>query len=225
MPRRKVPLANNELYHICSKSIANFIIFNSREEFERFLRTIKFYNEETPLCKFCEFDNLRNKQTPGIFIQSADNSKKLVTIIAYCVMPTHFHFILERLKDGGITKFVNAVLKSYSRYFNLKHNRKGPLWQNRFSNVLIENDEQFMHIHRYIHINPVKAHLVDDPKDWPYSSYKEYAGLSGENDRFCDFSNYFNMDAVSYTKFVKDEIDYQRNLLLSGSVTLPERRR
>jgi putative transposase len=79
-------------------------------------------------------------------------------------MPTHIHLVLRQLKDGGISKFMSNILNSYSRYFNIKHNRKGPLWEGRFRKVLVGSDEQLLHLTRYVHLNPVTACLVDKPK-------------------------------------------------------------
>ena len=61
-----------------------------------------------------------------------------VEIIAYCIMPTHFHLVVKQLKEDGISFFIQQILNSYSRYFNIKTKRKGPLWEGRFQNVIIE---------------------------------------------------------------------------------------
>ena len=77
------------------------------------------------------------------------------------------------------------ILNSYSRYFNTKQKRKGPLWEGRFENVLIKTDEQLLHLTRYIHLNPVTAYLVDQAKDWQASSYNEYLENSDFNECIC----------------------------------------
>lgn len=208
MPRRKVPLIKYNIYHIYNKSIANFKIFNSPRDYDRIINEISFYAMEDHFFKspFCK--QYSNHSTSGTWNGCL---KKCIDIIAYCIMPTHFHLILKGLNKGGITKFTNSIQKSYSQYFNIKHNRKGPLWQGRFNNVLIENDEQLIHLTRYIHINPVKSRLIRDPKDFDYSSYKEYIGLVKEDKRLCNFSDYFEIEPCHYEKFVKDEIDYMRS--------------
>jgi putative transposase len=127
-------------------------------------------------------------------------------------MPTHIHIILEQLEDKGISKYMNLVLKSYSKYFNVKYNRRGPLWEGRFKNVSVETDEQFMHLTRYIHLNPTSSLLVDNPEDWEFSSYKEYAGILAEDKYMCDYYNFLDMDKAAYQAFVKDHVGYQREL-------------
>ncbi|MCM8795996.1 MAG: transposase [Candidatus Omnitrophica bacterium] len=137
---------------------------------------------------------------------------KRVEIIAYCIMPTHLHLILKQLKNNGISVFMGNILNSYSRYFNLKHKRKGPLWEGRFKNILVKNDEQLLHLTRYIHLNPVTASLVSNPEDWNASSYREYLQQVQAVEKICKYDDILEIDPVSYKKFVEDRISYQRDL-------------
>ena len=211
MPNRKVPLVTDEIYHVYNKSIADYKIFNSEEDYERMKDEMVFYAVQNPPCKFSYYKNFKDP-SGHIRLLLNNASEKLIEIITYCIMPTHIHLILKELKEDGIRKFMTSILKSYSHYFNLKHNRRGPLWENRFQNVLVNTDEQFIHLTRYIHLNPVTAYIVNDPGEWKHSSYIEYIGVAEEYEKMCNFSQYLNMDASSYKKFVNDNIDYQRNL-------------
>ena len=94
----------------------------------------------------------------------------LVNIIAYCLMPTHVHFVLQQLVVKGIEVFMRRTLNAYSNYFNLRHNRRGPLWQNRFGNRIILNTAGLNARILYVHYNPVKESLVKTAEEWPYSS-------------------------------------------------------
>jgi len=102
------------------------------------------------------------------------NSDLFVKIISYCIMPTHYHLLLEQVKDGGTEKFISKILNSYAKYFNLRHKRSGPLWSSRFKSVGVDDNEQLLHLTRYIHLNPTSAGYVSMPEDWQYSSYVEY---------------------------------------------------
>ncbi len=216
MPYRKTPLVTGSIYHIFTKSIAGFKIFNSDSDFERIIKAKVFYSTENPPCKFSLF--LKEKNTSKTnnsikgYYQHKENKNKIVRIIAYCIMPTHIHLILEQLKDGAISHFLNLILKSYSKYFNLKYKRKGPLWEGRFKNILIDSDEYFLHLSRYIHLNPTSASLVERPENWKFSSYQEYTGGMKENRGICSFSECMDMGASSYKRFVEDNIDYQKTL-------------
>jgi len=125
-------------------------------------------------------------------------------------MPTHIHLLLVQTYENGISEFMKCVLDSYTRYFNLKTNRKGPLWQSRFKHALIEDEEQLMHVTRYIHLNPATEHLVEKPEDWEFSSYREYLGMTEE--RLCCVEKYFALEPLIYRKFVENQIEYQRAL-------------
>lgn len=216
MPYRKITLVQGEIYHVFTKSIAGFRIFNSPLAFQRMLEAMVLYSIEKPPCKLSLF--LKNQAQPPNskpaleLLGELGNVEKIVKIIAYCIMPTHIHLILQQLKDKGISEFINLILKSYSKYFNKKYDRKGPLWEGRFKNVLVETQEQLLHLTRYIHLNPVSAYLVKDPQDWRFSSYREYVGLVERNKMICDFSNFLDLDVDSYEQFVDDHIDYARKL-------------
>ena len=213
MPYRKVPLVEGEVYHIFTKSIADFKIFNTDKDFKRMLETVAFYVEKGLSCKFSLFAKRQTQPNfKPVLQRHKTDVKKIVRILAYCIMPTHIHLILEQLEENGISRFINLVLKSYSKYFNLKHRRKGPLWEGRFKNVLVESDEQLLHLTRYTHLNPVTAFLVNDPQDWLFSSYREYIGLCEKEKSICDFSDRLNVDKSSYKEFVNDQIGYQRAL-------------
>jgi putative transposase len=125
-------------------------------------------------------------------------------------MPTHLHLILKQLKHNGISIFMNNILNSYTRYFNTKHKRKGPLWEARFKNILIEKDEYLLHLTRYIHLNPVTASLINKPEDWLASSYREYIEKNAE--KICQYDDVLKTEPISYKQFVDDRISYQREL-------------
>ncbi|MDP1853477.1 MAG: transposase [Candidatus Omnitrophota bacterium] len=213
--RRKEILATGEVYHVFSKSIALFKIFNSDADFSRMKRMLKYYQLENQPDKFSRFLEIERTQKEGFdkhFESVAGKSKKLVEIIAYCFMPTHLHLILKQLEDRGISFFMSNLLNSYSRYFNIKHGRKGPLWESKFKAVLVDSDEQLLHLTRYVHLNPATARIVDKPQDWRDSSYLEYSSYDGVENRVCNYKGVLDIEPVSYKKFVEDMISYQRHL-------------
>lgn len=217
MPIRRVPLIKGEIYHIYSKSISDFTIFKAERDYEKMLDALMFYSIDTPPGKLSLFKKGRTGLLKLFHDQSSD---RLIDIIAYCLMPTHFHLVLKEIRDRGITELMTTALKSYSHYFNTKYVRKGPLWESQFKNVLVKDDEQLLHLTRYIHLNPVTAFLVNNSRDWKYSSYNEYLGLIPENGRLTSFSNYLTFDKCYYESFVADQISYQRELASFKNITL-----
>ncbi len=92
---------------------------------------------------------------------------------AYCLMTNHIHLLLEtgEVETGYIMQY---MLSDYARYFNKKYNRIGHLFQGRYKDVLVKNDRYFLATSRYIHLNPVKAFLVNKPESYQYSSYRAF---------------------------------------------------
>ncbi len=205
---RNPALVNGNIYHIFTKSIAGYRIFRSDEDYARMREAIKFYRYANPPIKLSIY--LRMIEKDVTFHKYFQDKDHLVEIIAYCLMPTHIHLILKQLKDKGISTYMKNILDSYTRYFNTKNKRKGPLWQGRFGSVIIENDEYLLHLTRYIHLNPVSDNITETPENWPYSSYHEYINRAG--DKICNISPYIKMDPQNYKKFVSTRKDYQRHL-------------
>ncbi len=210
---RKNLLAVGETHHIFTRSIADYKVFNNHEDFERIQHLIKFYMVDNKI-RFSDFIIYKKVHENGInntIKAILKDKEKLVQIIAYCFMPTHIHLILKQLTDKGISKYMNNILNSYTRYFNTLHKRKGPLWESRFKNVLVNTDEYLLHLTRYIHLNPVSSSLVKNPEDWPFSSYNEYIMQRG-NHEICQFNDVLEINVTQYRKFVNDRISYQKEL-------------
>jgi putative transposase len=210
MAQRKVPLEIGRVYHLFSKSIAGFTIFRNNSEYQRMRDLLIYYNFINLPWKFSRFCERKDKEIA--YDRYFTKTEKLVDIIGYCIMPTHIHLILRNLDYKAISTFMRKILDSYAKYFNIKTKRKGPLWQSRFKNVLVETDQQLIHLTRYLHLNPVTARLVDKPEDWNLSSYKEFLNDIEENKRICSYADILNINPKEYKDFVNSQIDYQREL-------------
>jgi putative transposase len=186
--RRKTILANEYVYHIYNKSIYGFIIFNNADEFERLRSMIYFYQWQHDLsfCKFLQSGGLNKSDLWSEISLINAGKSRLVEIVAYCLMPTHVHFILKQCSENGISLFIKKLLGGYTLYFNHRHNRRGPLWQSRFGSRLIENDRDLFVTCNYVHENPVKDLNLQLASDWSYSSYLEYQGKIDPNQRICN---------------------------------------
>ncbi len=203
----------NGVFHIFTKSIAEYTIFRTEEDYVRMLNLLKFYMFERKN-SFYYYSRL-----PDIEKEKLYKGKKIVKIIAYCLMPTHIHLILYNEQENGITTFMRNLLDSYTRYFNLKVKRKGPLWESRFKSILVETDEQLLHLTRYIHLNPVTAYLVDSPEKWKFSSYLEYVEEINEQEKISEYKDFLEISPKDYKIFVNDRISYQRELAKIKKIT------
>lgn len=207
---RKDPLVNDHYYHIFCRSIAKYVIFNDEEDYSRFMELLDLCRFADFSYKYSKFISLEISHQQGILADLRKSNNFLVEITSFCLMPTHLHLLLKQIVDDGISKFMSKVLNSYTRYFNAKHGRTGPLYEGHFKSVLVRTNEQLLHLTRYHHLNASSAGLVDNPFDWPYSSLKEYCG-EGEHG-FCKFHELIDMSPKQYKKFVLDHKSYQRSL-------------
>ncbi|MFC1678126.1 transposase [Patescibacteria group bacterium] len=108
----------------------------------------------------------------------------LVKIIAYALLPNHFHFLLRQIKEGGISKFMQKVGQGCTNYFNRRYDRVGSLFQGPYQSVPVKTESYWLKISCYINGNPEIHGLVKRAQDWDYSSYRDY--LSMRNGTLCD---------------------------------------
>lgn len=196
-----------EIYHICNKSIANYQILSRSANAKRFLYTLDFYNSINLDKRLSDTIRENKYRYKNILLPKKG---ALVKFFSFIIMPDHYHILIKALHDNVISRYISNVENSFTRYFNLKNKRKGPLWQSRFRMVIIETIEQLLHVSRYIHLNPTTARLVDKPEDWQYSSYREYINNSKILKNI--MTEITIKDPEKYKKFCEDQIDYQIKL-------------
>jgi len=198
-----------KIFHICNKSIANYGIFKDRRNTLRFVQTLNYYNRIDKKRKLSNYLKLKKGKHANSNLLSLKETNKL-KFLAYCIMLDHYHLLIKVLRNNILSKYMSDVENSFSRYFNIKFKRKGPIWQSRFRSVEIKTDEQLLHVSRYIHLNPTTSYLVDKPEDWEFSSYKDYINSDYYLQKVL---NEFTINSsLKYKKFCEDQIDYQRKL-------------
>jgi len=127
-----------------------------------------------------------------------------VSIIAYCLMPNHYHFLLLQNDDGSISKCIQTVFNSYTQAFNNISKHSGTLFQGRANGIEVKDDEYAVRLCRYIHCNPVAARLVTKPENWKHSDYLEWIGLrKGNATNFILRDGYFG-NAEAYKKYIEE---------------------
>lgn len=214
MPGRTIPLVTDQIYHIFNRGVDYRRTFTDKRSFKRTLQGINFYHFASPSLSFSSFLRLAGERRNEIIANLQTHHKKIVEIFSYCLMPNHFHLLLRQKEDGGISKFMSNFQNSYTRYFNIREGRTGPLFLDQFKAVLIETDNQLLHVSRYIHLNPYTSFVVktlEELEDYPWSSLPEYVQGEGETCNQDLILGFFN-NKESYRKFVLDQADYQRNL-------------
>lgn len=225
MPGRTVPLITDQIYHVLNRGVASQPMFLTQWDYSRAIEIIFYYQNQNLPLRYSFFRRLPVKQRTEILDQLKKRADFLVEIIAYCLMPNHFHLVLKQIKDGGISTFMSNLSNSYTRYFNTKNKRIGPLLQGKFKAVRVETDEQLFHLSRYIHLNPYSSYVIKSLRkleSYPYSSLSEYLGLTKSKNCHKEIVLDNFKDPTSYKKFVFDQADYQRMLQEIKQLTLEE---
>lgn len=147
-------------YHIYNRGIEKRLIFQDQQDYSVFLSYLRFY-----LLPKDKADLTRQLSNPSISCKEKDNILKLlrlnnfydeIILLAYCLMPNHFHLLIKQKSDKSIDKFMNSLGVRYTMYFNRKYKRVGKLCQDVYKAVSVENDPQLLYLSGYIHNNPIK---------------------------------------------------------------------
>ncbi len=148
-----------------------------------------------------------------------DQSVRWVEIYAYVLMNNHYHFVLRCLVDGGVSKFIGALQNAYANYQRIKYKLKGPLFAPSFKAKIIEDGHIFMHVVRYVFLNPYTGYLIHEPEEiftYPWSGFVEYEKSSNDiTPIICNtrvMMNLFNDDLEQLKAYILDQKDYQREL-------------
>ena len=224
MPRRITPLITGQIYHSFNRGIDHRITFSDKRELNNAIETLSYYRFKNLPVKYSVFKQW-SQQRRSELKNSIKKTQKSTDILSYCLMPNHFHLLLRQKADNGISRFLSNFQNSYTRYFNTKHERTGPLFLDQFKAVRVETEEQLIHVSRYIHLNPYSSYIVksiEQLENYPWSSYPEYLnikkGFCEIEDIIVNFKNFGN-----YRKFVTDQADYQRKLEGIKHLTLEEK--
>jgi putative transposase len=129
-----------------------------------------------------------------------------VSLYAYCLMPNHVHLLIQTV-DAPLSKFMQGVQQSYTQWFNRTYEKVGHLFQGRYKAIICDREEYLTTLVRYIHLNPVRAGLVDDPARYPYSGHAAY--LTGDGRELIDSTPVLSLlgGCARYRRFVLAGID------------------
>jgi REP element-mobilizing transposase RayT len=147
MPRRKPIPAEGEYYHVYNRGALRLPLFLDDSLYDMFLDLVSYYSE---LYK--------------------------ITVTAICLMPNHFHLMLRIEERGELPLFMQSVCCTFSRRVNTLNGRTGTIYEGRYHAKHVLDDSYFKQLSRYIHLNPVRAQLVEHPADWKYSNFAESVG-------------------------------------------------
>ena len=150
---KKPKFIPGNIYHIYHRGVEERKIFLEEKDYFRFIHDLFEFNDEAPAMNiYYRFPYLRFYE---VFyeVEPRKNRKIIVKILAFSLMPNHYHLMLEEIKERGIVKFMQKLNTGYTMYFNQKYQRGGPLCSGRFKAVAIEKESHFIHLPFYIHFN------------------------------------------------------------------------
>jgi len=210
--RRSELLVNNEIYHVFNRSVADEGIFKGIRSLNRILNLIDFYRFPQKY-RFSFFKRLPLKVKENYLMQ-IKKLPALVEIYAYAFMPTHYHLLLMQTADRGIGQFVANFQNSFAKYHNLLRNRHGPVFSRPFKAKRVSSDNEFLHIGRYIHLNPVTSFLItpDELENYPYNSFMIYQKKVSNNLINTNPTLKLVRSRSKYVSFIHNQIDYQKKL-------------
>jgi len=150
----KREIVTGEIFHVLNRGVDNREIFLDEEDYFRFIHNLFEFNDPSPVFNLSYYLNrLQSIDFVNRYIKKP--RKLIVEILAFCLMPNHFHLLLRQREEGGLTKFMRKIGVGYANYFNQKYKRSGTLFQGRYKLVLVNSELHFVHLPYYIHFNPL----------------------------------------------------------------------
>ena len=227
------------IYHIFNRGVEKRDVFLSDGDRWRFLQGLYLFNDESASANLLfRLEQKKGKMHFGILREYMRKKrikrKPLVRIMANCLKPNHFHLLLEELQENGISRFMQKLGTGYTKYFNTKYERVGPLFQGPFKAVKIKKDTQLNYILVYINvINPGQElefelkSAAQDPEEilrfvenYPWSTHPEYLGKRDSIIIDKGIATKLFPSAKSYSNFVSDLIQGKVRFGLDSSTLL-----
>jgi putative transposase len=172
--------AENEYFHVFGRGSKKERIFIDDHDKARFIFLITHFQSPIRIYNVGWYTNSFLKK--GSFSTGEDKvremlKKRSVELVAFALMPNHFHLLVRNMEEGVLSAYMHRVLTAYSKYFNTKYNKKGHVFDGPFRAVHTKNNTQLLHLSAYIHKNPKEIRgWENNYGEYPYSSYQDYIG-------------------------------------------------
>ncbi|KKR39311.1 MAG: hypothetical protein UU18_C0011G0023 [Parcubacteria group bacterium GW2011_GWB2_40_8] len=182
-------MVSMEIYHIVNRGVDKRKIFTNDKDRFRFVHNLFEFNDQDNVVNNVYFFEKPN--TIDVRRQYKKKKRKLLVVIhAFCLMDNHYHLLVSSKVNGGIPKFMKKINMGYSKYFNIKYDRSGALFEGRHKKILIKDEAHFIHLPYYIHLNPLDfvapewrerkikdfKKVVDFINSYRWSSHLDYIG-------------------------------------------------
>ena len=203
-------------YHLYNRGVEKRQIFMDQMDYSVFVSYLDTYLSFPDL----QGVSSQEKVPPSKVLKNYFGEIKL---LAYCLMPNHFHLMVKQESERGIDHFMRSLSTKYVRYFNTKHKRVGSLFQDTYKGVRVENEYQFIYLSKYIHRNPIDLFTCEDTprrlEDYKYSSYGNY--LNNYRQVWLDTEEILGLfgkvvgqiSHKNYREFVEESSDYDHSFI------------
>jgi len=187
---RRTQFVNGEFYHVYNRGVEKRDIFIDEQDYFRAIHALYVFNDTNSHLHLAR--EIVRGPTSTISRETKPPQRDLlVDIIAYCLMPNHYHLFLQQRQKDGIAKFMQKLGTGYTMYFNKRYERSGVLFQGKFKSILVNKEKYFLTLLNYMHLNPVDLIQSDwkeeGIKNWQkvhkfleeyrWSSYRDYIGI------------------------------------------------
>ncbi len=156
--------SENGYYHIYNRGVEKRSIFLDEQDYAVFLTYLKEYllpkDEEELNRRFSDPLTSYQEKNKIMRLLRLNNFNGEIILLAYCLMPNHFHLLIKQKSENSIDKFMNSLGVRYVIYFNHKYQRIGSLFQGVYKAVMVESDTQLLYLSNYIHRNPIKKNRI-----------------------------------------------------------------
>lgn len=203
--RRKIVVGN--IYHVLNRGVDKRRIFQEDLDYLRFIHDLFEFNDTNPANNVGYFAPSIDIASPYIGGERKPR-KLLVEILAFALMPNHYHLLLKPKFEDGIYRFMKKLNIGYAKYFNEKNHRSGALFEGRYKLVPVDQEAHFIHLPYYIHFNPLDLVMPG----WRKREIKNYKKAMEflENYRWSSFLDYIgkkNFPSVTQRDFLMKFFD------------------
>ncbi|MCK5022241.1 MAG: transposase [Candidatus Pacebacteria bacterium] len=203
---KKPSFLNNHIYHIYNRGVEKRNIFLDDHDYFQFIHNLYEFNDVNPVSK------LKNSIFQSTEVERENNKNErepLVEILAFVLMPNHYHLLLRQLVDDGISRFLQKIGTGFTMSFNQKYDRVGCLFQGRFKAVLVEEESHLLYLPMYIHLNPIKISGGSTSGDWEFLKNYRWSSLHdyiGKKNFPSVISKEFLLDTLGSSKEYQEEL-------------------
>lgn len=178
------------IFHVVSRAIESKKIFEDESNKARFVHDLFEFNDEKPALNVGRLISSKENRMIDVRRQSLGPRKLLVKILTFCIMPNHYHLMLTPVVENGVSLFMKKLNGGFAKFYNIKNERKGPLFERKYKAIPVKDEAHFIHLPYYIHCNPLDSFMpewrdrkISNPQkalkfleNYRWSSHLDYLG-------------------------------------------------